>query len=253
VVAREDVFWPTASVNPLSYRLRIVAFLLSSVLILVGVSVAFQAVNTLNQLDVIEHERDQWQHPSEIIQALDLKDGSVVADLGCGSGYFTLKLSGVVGDRGRVLAIDLRRLSLWFLWMRTIRRNEHNISIILATLDDPHIGRKVDAVLLVNTYHELTQPNAVLNHVFQALTFGGRLVIADRAPQNAGADAHEIAATLVEGQLSQAGLEVLNRRENLLEQPGEGPWWLIVAQKRSRSAKLIRCSQVKDIPYRSRG
>ena len=217
--------------NPLSYRLRIVAFLLSSVLILVGASVAFQAINTLNQLDVIEHERDQWQHPSEIIQALNLKDGSIVADVGCGSGYFTLKLSSVVGQRGKVLAIDLRRLSLWFLWLRTIRRNEHNVWIIRATPDDPHLRSEVDAVLLVNTYHELTRAQPVINRVFQSLVSGGRLVIADRSPRDSGTNSHEIAANVVEEQLLQAGFEVLNRRDNLLEQPGEGPWWLIVARK----------------------
>jgi predicted methyltransferase len=206
-------------------------FLLSSVLILVGGSVAFQVFNTLNQLDAIERERDQWQHPSEIIRLLDLKEGSVVADLGCGSGYFTLKLSAVVGDRGRVLAIDLRRLSLWFLWMRTIRRNEHNVSIIRAAPDDPHLGPKVDAVLLVNTYHELTEARAVLNRVFQSLVSGGRLVVADRSPQEGGADIHEIAAKVVQEQLIQAGFEVVNRQDNLLEQPREGAWWLIVARK----------------------
>jgi predicted methyltransferase len=218
-------------VNSHPYRLRIVAFVLSSVLILVGANVSFQAVNTLNQLDAIERERDQWQHPSEIIQLLDLKEGSVVADLGCGSGYFALKLSPLVGERGRVLAIDLRQLSLWFLWMRTIRRNEHNVSIIGATPDNPHLGPKVDAVLLVNTYHELTKARAVLDRAFQSLVSGGRLVVADRSPQEGGTDIHEIAAKVVQEQLIQAGFEVVSRQDNLLEQPGEGAWWIIVARK----------------------
>jgi len=218
-------------VNSHPYRLRIVAFVLSSLLIPIGASVAFQAVNTLNQLDAIERERDQWQHPSEIIQLLDLKEGSVVADLGCGSGYFALKLSPLVRERGRVLAIDLRRLSLWFLWMRTIRRNEHNLSIIRAASDNPHLGSEVDAVLLVNTYHELTEWRAVLNRVFQSLVSGGRLVVADRSPQEGGVNDHEIAAKVVQEQLIQAGFEVVSRQDNLLEQPGEGAWWIIVAGK----------------------
>ena len=199
-----------------------------------GANVTYQTANTLNRLDLIENERDKWQRPSEIIQALSLRDGSAVADLGCGSGYFTLKLSSEVGERGRVLGVDLRKPSLFFLWMRTVLRHQHNVSIVQATPDDPRLGPKVDAVLVVNTYHELTQAKAVLDHILQSLVSGGRLVIADRTPQYGGPDPqdhHEIAATLVEEQLTRKGFEVLSRRDTFLEQPGDGPWWLIVARK----------------------
>ena len=59
----------------------------------------YSALNTISRLDAVEAERDQWQRPSDVVQALDLRPGNVVVDLGCGSGYFTLKLSSSVGSR----------------------------------------------------------------------------------------------------------------------------------------------------------
>ena len=64
---------------------------------------------------MIEAQRDQWQRPSEVMQALKVKDGDSVVDLGCGSGYFSLKLSDPIGRNGKVIAEDIRRLSLTFL------------------------------------------------------------------------------------------------------------------------------------------
>jgi SAM-dependent methyltransferase len=213
-----------------SYRLRIGLFLISSVVTLVAANAAYQALNTLNRLDLIERERDQWQRSQDIIGGLDLREGSVVADLGCGAGYFTLKLSSAVGVRGRVLAVDIRRLSLAFLWMRTVLKGERNVSIIQGEPGDPLLPGKVDAVLLVNTYHELTEGSAVLEHVFSSLQPGGRLVIADRSPENPG-QSHEIAMDLVEEQLLAEHFEILSRQEHFLEQPGEGSWWLILARR----------------------
>jgi predicted methyltransferase len=215
---------------PAAYRLRITLFLVCSALTLVGASTVYQALNTLNRLDIIERERDQWQRSQEIMDGLNLREGSVVADLGCGSGYFTLKLSSAVGGRGRVLAVDLRKLSLIFLWMRTVLRSEHNVSVIHGKTGDPLLPRPVDAVLIVNTYHELTEANPVLDHVFGSLAPGGRLVIADRG-RELEPKYHEIASGVVEAQLIREKFEILSRQEHFLDQPGEGPWWLIVARK----------------------
>ena len=65
-----------------AYRIRISIFLLCAALIVVGLSTVYQAIQTLNRLEVVEHDRDQWQRPADIMQALDLREGSVVADIG---------------------------------------------------------------------------------------------------------------------------------------------------------------------------
>jgi protein-L-isoaspartate O-methyltransferase len=121
---------------PVSYRFRIALFLIGGLLLIVLLSAIYQGISTLARLEVVERERDQWQRPSEIIQALNLGEGAVVVDLGSGAGYFALKLSPEVGKRGRVLAVDLRKLSLSFLWIRSLLRNLHNVTVILGDPGD---------------------------------------------------------------------------------------------------------------------
>jgi len=94
---------------PRRYRLRVAGFVLAAVVAFGLTYVAGDFLSTLKRLDVVERERDGWQRPDDILQALDLHDGDVVTDLGCGSGYFTLKLSGGVGSHGRVLAVRYSR------------------------------------------------------------------------------------------------------------------------------------------------
>lgn len=89
--------------------LRPALVLLAVFLVLGFAMIAYQGVRTLQQLTAVEAERDQWQRPSDIIYALDPRTGNTVVDLGCGSGYFALKLSSVVGPEGTVLAEEIRR------------------------------------------------------------------------------------------------------------------------------------------------
>ena len=97
---------------------RIWAFLLLAFLSVPLAYVVWQAVLTLRALDQIEAERDTWQRPDAVVAALDLHPGQTVVDFGSGAGYFALKLAPVVGPDGAVLATDVRRESLTFLWMR---------------------------------------------------------------------------------------------------------------------------------------
>ena len=191
-----------------------------------------QGLNTLDRLTLVERDRDAWQHAPEIISQLDVRNGSRVVDLGCGAGYFALKLAAAVGATGTVQAVDILRLPLAFLWIRAARQSAHNLHVVLGETDDPRISAPVDAVLVANTYHELSRPGIVLGHLRSALVAGGRLVIADRCPQPSDAG-HAIAPLLVETELRRDGFEIVSRNDHFLDQPGEGPWWLIVARKAS--------------------
>jgi len=186
----------------------------------------------------VEAERDQWQRPDEVLHALGLKPGDVVVDLGCGSGYFALKLSSQIGKNGRVIAEDIRRLPLTFLWLRTLRKNERNVSILYGEPIDPHLPiDKVNEVLISNTYHEIRDPQAILAHVWQSLVSGGRLVVLDRAPNPANVGTtetgeHEIPVGQVESNLRQAGFEIFNRQDHFIpSDPDHEIWWLVVARK----------------------
>lgn len=199
--------------------------------------VAYQAVRTLQRLTVVEAERDSWQQPNEIIRPLNLREGTVVVDLGSGAGYFALKLSDEVGKNGRVIAVDLRRLSLLFLRIRALLLGKHNIEVIVGDTDDPHLSTaSVDSVLIANTYHELSDPQVILRHISDALRPGGRLVVVDRMPGDRefeGAEHHHVVPSKVETDLREAGLDILSRQDSFIHPPGDEVWWLIVAGKRA--------------------
>jgi SAM-dependent methyltransferase len=160
-----------------------------------------------------------------------------VVDLGCGAGYFALKLSAAAGPKGNVQAVDILRLPLTFLWIRALRRGARNLTVVLGDPDDPHISGQVDAVLVANTYHELTHPGIVLGHLRQALPPRGRLVIADRSPQSINPE-HAIDRAIVEAELRHDGFAIVSRDDHFLDQPDEGPWWLIVAEVPARAAAI---------------
>ena len=221
----------------MSYRVKLLAFFFGALAVLFLFNTAYSALETMSRLNVVEAERDQWQRPVDVMQALDLKRGEVVADIGCGSGYFTLKLSSPVGENGRVIAEDIRRLPLAFLWLRTILRREHNVDIVYGDPNDPHLPMRVDAVLILNTYHEFIDSRPILAHIYQSLVPGGQLVVVDRAPKQDAVRAsetteHEISVERVEGELRQARFEIPNRQDHFIEaDPDHETWWLIVARK----------------------
>jgi predicted methyltransferase len=221
----------------LSYRAKLFVFVLGTLAVLFAFYVGYSALETFSRLNAIEAERDQWQRPADIMQALNLKSGDVVVDVGCGSGYFTLKLSSEVGNDGRVIAEDVRRLPLAFLWFRAAQRRDHNVRVLLGDPADPHLPPRVNAVLLSNTYHEFTDARPILIHIHQSLVSGGRLVVVDREPRPIntappGSSEHEIAADRVESELRQANFEITRRQDRFIERDSYGEsWWLIVAQK----------------------
>ncbi len=222
--------------NDIAHRkpiFRLALFLVCAILILLALNTLYSFTSTLNRLDAVELERDQWQRPADVLRALDLRLGNTVVDLGSGAGYFALKLSPAVGERGQVLAVDLRKLSLFFLWTRALLRGQRNVHVILGQEDDPHLpAGTVDAVLICNTYHEFRNPGLILDRVFRSLRPGGRLAVVDRAPRAAEVQhTHEVPLTAVDGQLRNKGFEIVSRDDSFIDRPGDDLWWLVTARK----------------------
>ena len=222
----------------MNYRLKLGLFVLCGITVLFVSDTAYQVLNTLSRLNAVEAERDQWQRPSDVVQALSLRPGNVAVDLGCGSGYFTLRLSPAVGASGKVLAQDIRRLPLVFLWLRTLRKR--NVSIVRGEPADPHLPLQgVNAVLIANTYHEFTDSQAILGHVVRSLVSGGRLVVVDRRPRagetgpaGTAVEQHEITAEQVESDLIHSGFEIVSSQDHFIQKDPYGEsWWLITARK----------------------
>jgi predicted methyltransferase len=218
------------------YRVRIILFLVG---VLVGVfflNVIYTGISSIERLDVVEAERDQWQRPSDVVAELKLKDGDLVADVGSGSGYFSLKLSRAVGSSGKVFAVDTRRQPLAFLWIRALFRGGRNIRLVHGDQDDPHLPVGIfDAALIANAYHEFAAPTTMVNQIYQSLRSGGCLVVLDRSFVARNSDEeqerHQISPDDVDVQLRQAGFKILHRQDQFIDRPNGERWWLIVAQK----------------------
>jgi SAM-dependent methyltransferase len=132
-------------------------------------------------------DRDLWQKPEFIMDELGIADGSVVADLGAGSGWFTMWLARRVGPNGLVYAEDIQRQMIEVIDRRVQQEALHNVRTILGTADDPHLpANSLDAVLIVDAYHEIEDPQALLEHVARALKPEGRIGIVDFTPGGGG-------------------------------------------------------------------
>jgi hypothetical protein len=133
-------------VQPVNYRLRLLALSLSGVAILVVVNVGWAALNTLSRFNAVVADLDRWRRPSDAVEGLNPTPGNTVVDLGCGSGHFAPKLPSPVGKTGHVIAEDIRWLPSPFLWVRTILNKEHNVSLIHGKPDDPELPVKPECL-----------------------------------------------------------------------------------------------------------
>jgi ubiquinone/menaquinone biosynthesis C-methylase UbiE len=123
-------------------------------------------------------ERDEEEAPDIALNVLKIPKGASVADIGAGSGFITERLSARVGPTGRVFANDLQPQMLQILGRRLALRNITNVTLVQGTADDPKLDpASVDLEIMVDVYHELSQPQAMLRRLRAALKPGGRLVL----------------------------------------------------------------------------
>jgi ubiquinone/menaquinone biosynthesis C-methylase UbiE len=122
-------------------------------------------------------DRDAWQRPDQVMDTLLIADGSVVADLGAGGGWFTMRLANRVGPNGIVYAEDVQPQMIEAITRRTGRAMLKQVRTVLGTSSDPRLPAPVDAVLIVDTYHEMDQPVVMLGNVARSLKPAGRIGI----------------------------------------------------------------------------
>jgi ubiquinone/menaquinone biosynthesis C-methylase UbiE len=125
-------------------------------------------------------EREKEEHCSKLLEALKPKPGDVVADVGAGSGYYTFRMAGRVGDRGKVLAVDIQQEMLDLINKRKGEKEIKNVETVLGTLTDPKLpSGGVDLILLVDVYHEFSHPYEMTVEMVKALKTGGRIVFVE--------------------------------------------------------------------------
>jgi ubiquinone/menaquinone biosynthesis C-methylase UbiE len=123
-------------------------------------------------------ERDLEEDPDLAMRLIRVQRGSSVADLGAGSGYFTIRLARAVGNNGKVYAVDIQPGMLELLQRAVDRARLTNVIPVLGAEDDPRLpAESLDLVLMVDVYHELASPQTTLAHIKRALKPGGRLVL----------------------------------------------------------------------------
>jgi predicted methyltransferase len=183
-----------------------------------------------------EARRDEWQKVDEIFKAMAVAPGSVVADIGAGDGFFTSRLSKLVGTQGKVHAVDISADALRRLRARVAADALTNVDVIEGAVDDPRLPPgTLDAVLIVNAYHEMTQHQRVLAGIRSALKPGGRLVIVEpiaasrrKAERDQQARNHEIAIEYVRQDASDAGFAELLAVDPFTARPqGNDEEWLL--------------------------
>lgn len=129
-------------------------------------------------------EREDYQEKDRIIGSLDLKPGDVVADVGAGSGYFTIPIAKKLGGTGRVIATDIRQQMLDYIARRLEIEQLDNVELLLGLPDDPKLpAGEVDLILMVDVYHYIKDRAAFGRKLREALAPGGRLVVIDFIPK----------------------------------------------------------------------
>jgi len=124
-------------------------------------------------------DRAAWQKPDQIMDAMGIADASIVADIGAGSGWFTIRLARRVGPRGLVYAEDVQKEMITALSRRVGREGLNNVQPVLGLNNDPRLPGKVDAVLVVDAYHEIEDRVAMLSSLARALKPQGRIGVVD--------------------------------------------------------------------------
>ena len=173
------------------------------------------------ELGVLEGpDRDAWQKPDLVMDALGIGERSVVADVGAGGGWFTVRLARRVGPNGVVYAQDVQQQMLDSISRRVVREGFSNVRYVRGERSDPKLRpATLDAVLMVDTYHEFEDPVALLRGARQALKPAGRVGIINFRSDGGGPGppfAERVPEERVVEEAAQSGLRLLGR-ETFLE------------------------------------
>ena len=163
--------------------------------------------------------RDVWQKPDEILDALQLASAAIVADIGAGTGYFSVRIAKRVPD-GKVFAVDIEPDMLRYLGERAHREHLHVLRPVQASADSPNLPEPVDVALVVGTYHHIDDRVGYFSRLKSSLRPGGRLAVVDfktDAPDGPPAE-RRIPPERVIVELEQAGYALVGRNEFLPRQ-----------------------------------
>jgi ubiquinone/menaquinone biosynthesis C-methylase UbiE len=182
-------------------------------------------------LSIFEYpDRDKKLQIERVMDLLGIEPGKSVADIGAGSGWFTVKAARRVGANGMVYAEDINPQAIEYIDKRAKKEGLANVRTVLGTVDDTRLtGKSVDAVLLLKVYHEIAHPIPVMRGMLQALHAGGRIGIIDRNGNGSGTD-HGIKQATVVSEMKEAGYR-LSAQYDFTKADGQDYFLIFVASK----------------------
>jgi SAM-dependent methyltransferase len=127
---------------------------------------------------LVRPEREAEEHPDQALDAMNIRPGMKIADIGAGVGYMSLRMAKRVGPTGRIYAVDVQPGMLELLRQRAAAENISNVQPILGEVADPKLpAGQMDIVLMVDVYHELSQPQVMARKIRESLKADGRLIL----------------------------------------------------------------------------
>ena len=124
--------------------------------------------------------RENYQKPNDILDVLALKPGEVVADIGAGSGYFTVRFSNALKESGKVYAVDVSQDMIDYMNRRIQETNARNVTTVMAAADDPRLpDASVDRIFICDTWHHIENRSQYLTRLKKALRAGGQIIMID--------------------------------------------------------------------------
>ena len=159
--------------------------------------------------------RDQRLHIDRVMDVLGIAPGKTVADIGAGSGWFTVRAAKRVGNTGRVYAVDINPAAIKYIDERIQKDQLNNVKTIVGKPDNPELPpNSVDAVLLLKTYHEVAEPVTLLRNLRAALRPGARVGIIDR---DGNGEDHGVHKEIVLREAGEAGYRLLEEHDDLVK------------------------------------
>jgi 2-polyprenyl-3-methyl-5-hydroxy-6-metoxy-1,4-benzoquinol methylase len=250
------------SLTPGCHRPRFFLALLLAAILPAGVSLAQQAEATPAETDplppplthylgreiavtmhyegagwLVRESRDREEDTGTLLKALHLKAGQTVCDFGCGNGFYTVRMANRVGQGGTVYAVDIQPEMLTLLDARAKAAKLKNVKPLLATRVDPALPEgQLDMVLLVDVYHELSNPEEVLHAIRSSLKPEGRLVLAEFRLEDPNVPIkllHKMSKEQILKEILPAGFQ-------LVEQFDELPWQHLMFFQPNSAAELAK-------------
>jgi len=174
---------------------------------------------------LVRESRQREEDCRLLLEALAIKPGMTICDLGCGNGFYTLELARRVGPRGRVYAVDIQPEMLRMLAERAADEGLANIRPVLGTVVDPRVpAGTIDLMLCVDVYHEFSHPELMLARIRGSLAAGGQLVLAEFRGEDPAVPIkplHKMTKAQIRAELEPAGFRIAREFDRL-------PWQHLV-------------------------